>query len=129
MLKSLTAMQETQIWLLGRENLLEKEMATYSYILVWKIPWIKEPVELQFMGSQTVGYDWVTNTFTLNLISSVDFNPPHQKKKKKEKKISNTQEPNISWYVFRERKRLLCHTTADKYLSSDVRYILDALGK
>ena len=101
MLKSLTAMQETQIWLLGRENLLEKEMATYSYILVWKIPWTEEPVELQFMGSQTVGYDWVTNTFTLNFISSVDFNPPHQKKKKKEKKISNTQEPNISWYVFR----------------------------
>ena len=90
MFKSLTAMQETQIRLLGQRNLLEKEMATHSYI-VWKIPWTEEPVELQSMGSQTVGYDWVTNTFILNFISSIDFSSRKKKKKERKKEnISNT---------------------------------------
>ena len=79
MLKSLTVMQETQIWSLGQENLLEEEMETHSYILVWKIPWTEEPGELQSIESQTVGYDWVTNNFTLNFISSVDFNSKKRK--------------------------------------------------
>ena len=39
-------------------------MATHSSILVWKIPWIEEPGEVQSMGSQRVGHDGVTNTFT-----------------------------------------------------------------
>ena len=42
---------------LGREDLLEKEMATHSSILAWKIPWMEEPGRLQFMGSQRVGHD------------------------------------------------------------------------
>ena len=37
---------------LGQEDPLEKEMATHSNILAWKIPWIEEPGGLQFMGSQ-----------------------------------------------------------------------------
>ena len=41
---------------LGREDPLEKEMATYSRILAWKIPWM-EPGRLQFTGSQKVGHD------------------------------------------------------------------------
>ena len=41
---------------------LEKEMATHSTILAWRIPWIEEPAGLQFMGSQRVGHDRVTNT-------------------------------------------------------------------
>ena len=40
-------MQETQVQSLGRENLLEKEMATHSSILAWKIPWTEEPGGLQ----------------------------------------------------------------------------------
>ena len=44
--KSLPAMWETQVWSLGREDPLEKEMATLSSILVWKIPWTNEPGEL-----------------------------------------------------------------------------------
>ena len=43
MVKNLHAMQETQIRSLGQEDPLEKEMATYSSILAWKIPWIEEP--------------------------------------------------------------------------------------
>ena len=42
---------------LGREDLLEKEMAIHSSILAWKIPWTEEPGGLQSMGSQRVGHD------------------------------------------------------------------------
>ena len=42
---------------LGWEDLLEKEMATHSSILTWKIPWMEEPGVLQSMGSQRVGHD------------------------------------------------------------------------
>ena len=49
--------QETRVRSLGQEDPLEKEMATYSSILAWKIPWTEEPGGLQFMGSQRVGHD------------------------------------------------------------------------
>ena len=45
---------------LGQEDPLEKEMATHSSTLAWKIPWTKEPDRLQSMGSQRVGHDWAT---------------------------------------------------------------------
>ena len=45
--------QETQVWSLGQEDPLEEEMATYSSILAWEIPWIKESGGLQSMGSQS----------------------------------------------------------------------------
>ena len=44
MIKRLPTMRETQLQSVGREDLLEKEMATYSSILAWKIPWTEEPV-------------------------------------------------------------------------------------
>ena len=44
------------------ESILEKEMATHSSILAWRIPWTKEPGRLQSMGSQRVRYNWATNT-------------------------------------------------------------------
>ena len=46
MARSLPAMQETQVQSLGREDALEKEMATHSSILAWKIPWTEEPGRL-----------------------------------------------------------------------------------
>ena len=52
--KHLPAMQEAWVQSLGREDLLEKEMAIHSSTLVWKIPWMKEPGRLQSMGSQRV---------------------------------------------------------------------------
>ena len=55
--KCLSAMQETQVQSLGREDPLEKEMATNSSILAWKIPWTEDPGELQSMGPQRVGHD------------------------------------------------------------------------
>ena len=54
MVKHLLAMQETQIRFLGQEDPLEKEMATHSSTLAWKIPWTVEPGRLQSMGSQRV---------------------------------------------------------------------------
>ena len=55
-LKRLPATQETRIQSLGQED-LEKEMATHSSILAWKIPWTEEPGGLQSMGSQRVRQD------------------------------------------------------------------------
>ena len=65
-LKHLPAMRETWIWSLGWEDPLEKEMATHSSTLAWKIPWMEEPGRLQSMGSQRVRQDWATS-FSLSL--------------------------------------------------------------
>ena len=51
-------MWETQVWSLGREDPLEKEMATYSSALTWKIPQTEEPGSLQPVGSQRVGHNY-----------------------------------------------------------------------
>ena len=51
------AMQETLVRSLSHEDPLEKEMATHSSILAWRIPWTEEPSELHSMGSQRVGHD------------------------------------------------------------------------
>ncbi|CAI9166410.1 unnamed protein product [Rangifer tarandus platyrhynchus] len=72
-LKSLPAMQETWVQPLGREDRLEKKMATHSSILSWRNPWTEKPGGLQSMGLQRVGHDWVGRvgnfTFTFTLYS------------------------------------------------------------
>ena len=57
MVKRLSTMQETRVQSLGWEDPLEKEMATHSSTIAWKIPWTEEPGRLQSMGSQRVGHD------------------------------------------------------------------------
>ena len=57
MIKYLPAMQEIQFRSLGGEDPLEKEMATHSSILAWRIPWTEKPGELQSLESQRVGHD------------------------------------------------------------------------
>ena len=59
--KNPPAMWETQVWSLGREDPLEKGMATHSSILAWRIPWTEKPGGLQFMGPQRIGHDWASN--------------------------------------------------------------------
>ena len=59
MAKHLLAMRETWVQTLGCEDILEKEMATHSSTLAWKIPRTEEPGRLQSMGLQRVGHDWV----------------------------------------------------------------------
>ena len=57
MVKRLSTMRETWVRFLGWEDPLEKEMATHSRTIAWKIPWTEEPGKLQPMGSQRVGHD------------------------------------------------------------------------
>ena len=70
--KRLPTMWETRVWSLGRTDPLEKEMATHSSTLAWKIPW-EDPGRLQSMGSQRVGHDWATS-----LSLSLPFAPPEK---------------------------------------------------
>ena len=63
LVKNLPAVQKARVWSLGWEDTLEKEMATHSSILAWKISWTEEPGGLQSTGSQRVGHDWATNTY------------------------------------------------------------------
>ena len=72
-LKRLPGMWETWVRSLGREDPLEKEMATHSSTLAWRIPWREEPGRLQSMGSQRVRHDWVTSLhFIVVLFKYVD---------------------------------------------------------
>ena len=57
MVKSLSTMWETRVQSLGQEDPLEKEMATHSSTLAWKIPWTEERGNLHSMGLQRVGHD------------------------------------------------------------------------
>ena len=57
MVKSLPAIQETQVQSLSWEDPLEKGKATYFSILAWRIPWTEEPDGLQSMGLQRVGHN------------------------------------------------------------------------
>ena len=63
MVKNLPGMRETGVWSLGWEDTLEKEMATHSSILVWRIPWMQDAGGLQSIGSQRVRHNWVAFTF------------------------------------------------------------------
>ena len=64
MIKNLPAVQESQVPSLGWEDPLEKQMATHSSILAWRILWTEEPGGLQSLGSQRVRHNRVTNTCT-----------------------------------------------------------------
>ena len=66
--KNLPAVWETQVWSLGWEDPVEKDMATHTSILAWRMPWTEEPGRLQSMGLQRVRHDWVTNTLTFTTV-------------------------------------------------------------
>ena len=68
--KHLPVMRKTQVRSLGWEDPLEKEMATHSSILAWRIPWTEEPGGLQSVGSQRVRHDRAT---TLGMAVRVPF--------------------------------------------------------
>ena len=76
MVRSLPAMQETQVCSPSQEDPLEKRLATYSNILAWIIPWTEDPGRLQSLGSQRVRHDWATNIFTFIfnvIVDIIDF--------------------------------------------------------
>ena len=70
--KYLPTMWETRVRALGGEDPLEKEMATHSSTLAWKIPWTEEPGRLQSMGLQRVGHDWAS---LLHFMDTKDSGP------------------------------------------------------
>ena len=72
--KHLPTMRETWVRSLGGENLLEKEMATHSSTLAWKIPW-EEPGRLQSMGLQRVGQDWATSLHFTSILFKCLWRP------------------------------------------------------
>ena len=76
-LKCLPPMRETWVWSLGREDPLEKEMATHSSNLAWRIPWTEEPGRLQSTGLQRVGHDWATSPH-LNLLQSASLSTKYR---------------------------------------------------
>ena len=75
--KRLLTMPETWVQTLGWEDLLEKEMATHSSILAWKVPWMKKPGRLQSMGhkeldtTKRLHFTLVANILVLALISAI----------------------------------------------------------
>ena len=72
-LKRLPPMRKTRVWSLGREDLLEKEMAIHSSILAWRIPWIEEPGGLQSAGLQRVGHDWAASLFMYKMLIEIFY--------------------------------------------------------
>ena len=77
MVKRLPTMWGTRVQSLGQEDLLEKEMATHSSTLAWKIPWMEEPGRLQYMGSQRAGHDWMTSlSLSDSILKSRDITLP-----------------------------------------------------
>jgi len=75
MVKCVPIIRETWVQSLGWEDLLEKEMATHSSILAWKIPWMEEPGRLQSMGSQKSRTRQSDFAFTLRLRWRAGVNP------------------------------------------------------
>ena len=76
MVKKLPAMLGTWVRSLGREDPLEKGMATHSSILAWRMPWTEEPGGLQSKGLQRVRHDEVSNTFMVFSVPSPLFLSP-----------------------------------------------------
>ena len=108
-LKRLPGMRETRVWSLGREDPLEKELATHSSTLAWRIPWREEPGRLQSMGLRRVRHDWATS---LHFKETEQWKPeprrgpsshsanPFQREPKDEKRHSHTtwaKYPQESW--------------------------------
>ena len=68
-------MRKTQVWSLGWEDPLEKEMATHSSTLAWKIPWMEERGRVQSIGSQRVRHNWVTSLSLFHFLQHyIDYN-------------------------------------------------------
>ena len=74
MVKNLSVMWETWVRSLGQEDPLEKEMATNSGILAWRLPWTEEAGGLESMWSQRVGNNWATNTFISAIVLPMKTN-------------------------------------------------------
>ena len=90
--KHLPAMLETRVQSPAWEDPLEKEMATHSSTLAWKIPWTEKPGKLQSMGSQKVGHNWANSLhFLSEQCKEIEENHRMGKTRKLFKKIGVTK--------------------------------------
>ena len=115
-LKRLPAMWETWVRSLGREDPLEKEMATHSSILAWRIPWVEEPGGLQSTGSKRIGHDWVTSP-SLSIYSELEITGHNQHHFWKDTIGSNVYIYFESFSVKYWLLPLLTESLAENYLS------------
>ena len=97
MVKYLPAKLETQVRSLGQEDMLEKEMATHSSTLAWKIPWTEEPGKLPSMGSQSL--TWLNNFTVCWTKSFISFPVNCSKRKTLQGKLLHAQNIFTS-YIF-----------------------------
>ena len=97
-----------QVWSLGWEDPLEEVTATKSSILAWRIPWTEEPGGQQSMGSQRVGRDWVTNTFSF--IKPLQC--PHPAASMSQHLIRNSVK-TLKRFTWREHHQSLCTCAHD----------------
>ena len=96
-------MRETWVRSLGQEDPLQKEMATHSSILAWRIPWMEEPGRLQSMGSQKIGQDWETSLFLCIWATGFSVRTNWHDSPEGEAHLSVV--PNLGWKHQRELQR------------------------
>ena len=109
--KHLPAIPETRVQSLGREDPLEKEMATHSSTLAWKIPWTEKAGKLQSMGSQRVGHNWANSLrFLSEQCKEIEENDRMGKTRKLFKKIVNTK------WTFNAKMGMVQDLTEAEYL-------------
>ena len=111
-LKRLPAMRETWVQSLGREDPLEKEMATHSSILAGRIPGTEEPGGLQSTGSQRIGHDWATSLHSTSQCNSdsCTMNCSASKKEQKHAICSSmdaTRDYHTKWSKLERERRIL----------------------
>ena len=109
------AMQETQVWSLGQEDPLEKEMATHSSILAWEIPATEEPGGLQSRRLQRVRHDWGPEHMTVegsntNALHLMEEKAKALRGKEFSQVLQEVEEPTLEcilWFPASGRMRLL----------------------
>ena len=115
--KNLPAVQETQVWSLGWEDPLEKEMATHSSILAWKISWTEEPGGLQSMGRQESG---TTERLTQHIVMLNPCKPKNQK-------LVSLFGINQSWLCkYSPNQMYLYYTTTDSVVQNWTHWTCDS---
>ena len=117
MIRNSPVMQETQVWCLGWEDPLEKEIATHSSSLTWRIPWTEGPGGLQSIGLQKVRHDWaIAHTywtlfiFGFFLLQKVWGSNKNSDTELKGLKTRHNQKRRIREWVGRTTHCLLRHT-------------------
>ena len=99
MVKHLPAMQETWVWSLGQEDTLEKETATHSSILAWKISRTEEPGKLQFTELQLHMTEWLTHTASMMILNQITKNSAD---KWCQSKVNGRQK---GWHFYKKKKK------------------------